>query len=98
MRMYVQTVINTDALKEIPAPEEVEVEQEIIEEEQNVEDVETFTNDQYIQDTRIDVKPTLWERIKNMKLIRSIRYVMKIKVVLELPPALPEGKPEGQHN
>jgi len=30
-------------------------------------------------------KPSLWERIKNMKLIRGIRYLMKIKVVLELP-------------
>ncbi len=86
-----------DALKEIPAPEEVNIEDEIIEEQQNFEDA-SVTNDQYIKDTRIDVKPTLWERIKNMKLIRSIRYVMKIKVVLELPPALPEGKPEGQHN
>ncbi|MBR2704290.1 MAG: hypothetical protein IKE91_02360 [Clostridia bacterium] len=33
----------------------------------------------------IETKPTLWERIKNMKLIRGIRYLMKIKVVLELP-------------
>lgn len=33
----------------------------------------------------IETKPTLWQRIKNMKLIRGIRYLMKIKVVLELP-------------
>lgn len=33
----------------------------------------------------IETKPSLWERIKNMKLIRGIRYLMKIKVVLELP-------------
>lgn len=33
----------------------------------------------------IDTKPSLWERIKNMKLFRGIRYLMKIKVVLELP-------------
>jgi len=33
----------------------------------------------------VDAKPSLWERIKNMKLIRGIRYLMKIKVVLELP-------------
>lgn len=34
-----------------------------------------------------DVTPrlSLWERIKNMKLVRGIRYLMKIKVVLELP-------------
>ena len=33
----------------------------------------------------VETKPSLWERIKNMKLIRGIRYLMKIKVVLELP-------------
>lgn len=87
-----------EALKEIPAPEEkIEEETTAIEEVQQDSVDIVAENDQYIQDTRIDVKPSLWERIKNMKLIRSIRYVMKIKVVLELP-ALPEGKPEGQHN
>ena len=39
--------------------------------------------DQYVQN--VEAKPSLWERIKNMKLIRGIRYLMKIKVVLELP-------------
>lgn len=34
---------------------------------------------------KVETKPSLWERIKNMKLIRGIRYLMKIKVVLELP-------------
>ena len=48
-------------------------------------------NDMYMQETRFDVKPSLWERIKNTKLIRTIRYIMKIRVVLEFP-ALPEGK------
>lgn len=50
---------------------------------------------QYYEDTRINVKPSFWERIKNMKLIRTIRYLMKIKVVLELP-ALPEGRTENK--
>lgn len=39
--------------------------------------------EQYAQD--VEEKPSLWERIKNMKLFRGIRYLMKIKVVLELP-------------
>lgn len=58
-------------------------------------DVEDSLEDdaQYYEDTRINVKPSFWERIKNMKIIRSIRYLLKIKVVLELP-ALPEGKVE----
>lgn len=84
-----------EALKEIPVPEDVE--EEAVEEQPVAIQENEIMNEQYMQDTRINVKPSLWERIKNMKLLRTIRYVMKIKVVLELP-ALPEGKPEGQHN
>lgn len=50
-------------------------------------------NDMYMQETRFDVKPSLWQKIKNSKLIKSIRYIMKIRVVLEFP-ALPEGRGE----
>lgn len=50
-------------------------------------------NDMYMQETRFDVKPSLWQRIKSSKLVRTLRYIMKIRVVLELP-ALPEGKGE----
>lgn len=94
-----------DALKEIPVPEEIveQIEQENAKNVENseMEDFDDENNDEYIEDdfednqyyedTRINVKPSLWSRIKNMKIIRSIRYLMKIKVVLELP-ALPEGK------
>ena len=47
----------------------------------------------YYEDTRIDVKPSLWQKIKNSKFVRTIRYIMKIRVVLEFP-ALPEGRGE----
>ena len=50
--------------------------------------------EQYPAETTFNVKPTLWERIKNSKLVRAIRYIMKIKVVLELPEALPAGRGE----
>lgn len=46
--------------------------------EDTVEDVMAYKE-------QVEDKPSLWERIKNMKLIRGIRYIMKIKVVLELP-------------
>ena len=91
-----------DALKEIPVPQEkIEQISEADELEQNNENVQIIDNSdnedaQYYEDTRIDVKPSLWQRIKNLKFIRTIRYLMKIKVVLELP-ALPEGKMEEQH-
>lgn len=55
----------------------------------NTEEVGSLLNEEpmdvmaYTQN--VETKPSLWERIKNMKLIRGIRYLMKIKVVLELP-------------
>ena len=60
---------------------------------ENQENQENIENTEYIEDTRVEVKPSLWERIKNMKLVRGIRYIMKIKVVLELPemPELPSS-------
>ena len=36
------------------------------------------------------VKSSLWNKIKNRKLVRTIKYALKIKVVLQLPEALPE--------
>ena len=47
-----------------------------------------------LQATRIDVKPSLWERVKQSKIVRAIRYVMKIRVVIDVPNALPEGRGE----
>ena len=77
-----------ESLKDIENVEQVnkieEKEQQAIE---NIQDSQEIQNEdtQYIEDTRLEVKPSLWDRIKNMKLIRGIRYIMKIKVVLELP-------------
>ena len=56
-------------------------------------DDDQILNDMYMQETRFDVKPSLWQRFINCKIIRTIRYVMKIRVVLEFP-ALPEGRGE----
>ncbi len=68
-----------DALKAIPAPIE-DMASEIIEE----------TADTYVPET-FEVKTTLWQRFKNSRFVKAIRYVMGIRVVLDLP-ALPEGK------
>ncbi|MBR2787178.1 MAG: hypothetical protein IKD76_06825 [Clostridia bacterium] len=85
-----------DALKEIPVPQD---KLEKIENEDNAQNIEETENADihYYEDTRVNVKPSLWERIKNMKIIRSIRYLMRIRIVLELPSALPEGKDDEQH-
>ena len=48
---------------------------------------------EYIEQTTFEVKPSLWQRFKNSKFVRAIKYVMRIKVVLDYP-ALPEGRGE----
>ena len=73
-----------DALKEIPVPAE-EVKEAPV---QAVEEVA----EEYVPET-FEVKPSLWQRFKNSKFVRAIKYVMSIRVVLDLP-ALPEGKTE----
>ena len=75
-----------EALKGIPAPLEDN------EEAKANSIAETVEEDKYIKQTRFEVRPSLWQRIKNSKLIRTIQYVCKIKVVLSLPEALPDGK------
>ena len=68
-----------DALKGIPTPVEEEKVEAVVEEQQYV--AETF-----------EVKPSLWQRIKQSKLVRAMTYVLKIRIRLELPDALPEGR------
>ena len=74
-----------EALKGIPAPVVEENKAKV----NNI--VETTEDEEYIEQTRFEVKPSLWQRIKNSKLVRTIQYICKIKVVLSLPEALPEG-------
>ena len=118
-----------DALKEIPAPAEEVVEEQVepivepiqkakkvkakkekkvnvaaIAEPSNVEKVkqqpklepvqkvEKPQQEQYVAET-FEAKPSLWQRFKNSKFVRTIKYIMSIRVVLEVP-ALPEGKSE----
>ena len=50
---------------------------------------------QYEQETTFEVKPTLWQKFKNSKIVRAATYLFKIKVRIELPSnALPEGRGE----
>ena len=87
-----------DALKLIPAPQEdaeevVEEKIETVEQPkaqilQQAQPVEQDT--QYYESTRVEVKPSLWQRFKQSKFVRTIKYIMKIKVVLDIP-ALPSA-------
>ena len=91
-----------DALKGIPTPaEEVEPVVEQAKVEQKVskkEKVKANANvdvdleqQQYEQEVTFEKKPSLWQRFKNTKLVRAIRYITKIRIVIQYP-ALPEGK------
>ncbi len=50
------------------------------------------TND-FFTETRFETKPSFWQRFKNSKFMRTLKYIMQIKVVLDYP-ALPEGRGE----
>ena len=87
-----------DALKLIPAPQEDAEEiveeqvqtkpvQEIKEVKENkkaekLQILETPAQDTYYEETRVEVKPSLWQRFKQSKFVRTIKYIMKIRVVL----------------
>ena len=86
-----------DALKLIPTPEEnvqpVQYDEDIEPLSAETTTVaEEIQNKEYLEQTRVDVKPSLWQRIKNSKVVRAISYIMKIKVIVEVPDALPEKK------
>lgn len=78
-----------DALKLIPTPQEDEMDA-IIDEAAEILKEE---NKKYIEETTFEVKPSLWQRIKESKFGRTIRYIFKVRVVLDVP-ALPEGREE----
>lgn len=78
-----------DALKSIPTPvEEVENQQEI----QEVQQVQE--EQQYIQETTFETKPSLWQKFKNSKFVRAMKAITRIRIVIDAPNALPEGRGE----
>ena len=78
----------------VEEPKEEKAEVKVAEEVKTVEPIinEVETKETYEPET-FEAKPSLWQRIKNSKFVRTIKYIMSIRVVLEIP-ALPEGKSE----
>lgn len=72
-----------EALRGIPTP--------IFEQktEEKVKEVEELS--EYIEETRFEVKPTLWERVKQSKFVQVIKRLTRIRIVFDVP-ALPEGR------
>ena len=82
-----------DALKLIPTPQEevAPVEEANAVEEKLINEIVANEKAAYAEETTFEVKPSLWQRIKQSKVVRAIRYAFKVRVVLDLP-ALPEGR------
>ena len=79
-----------EALKVLP-PIAYEEEQNIVSEKVQEQIAE---QDNYIEETRFEVKPSLWERIKNSKIGKAITYVFRVRVRLDV--GLPEGRGENK--
>lgn len=58
------------------------------------DDIEDEELQEYQESITFEKKPSLWQRIKNSKLGRAVSYVLKIRIRIELPDALPEGRGE----
>ena len=54
-------------------------------------ETESSIDNLYFEETRFEARPTLWQKIKNSRFVRTIKYIMQIRVVLDYP-ALPEGR------
>lgn len=89
-----------DALKSIPVPVEEIVEEQPQEQIQapvlpleSQEQPQIQEQQQYIEQTTFETKPSLWERFKKSKLVRAVKAITRIRIVIE-PEALPEGRGE----
>ena len=67
---------------------------EVSENEVDEIEVEEQELQEYQESVTFEKKPSLWQRIKNSKLGRAISYVCRIRIRIELPDALPEGRGE----
>ena len=97
----VDTISEEKVVEEVAALENTEVAK--VEEKQTVSQVVSVSENQeeekrqiqeYQESVSFDKKPSLWQRFKNSKIVRAFTYVFKIRIRIELPNALPEGKEE----
>ena len=72
-----------EALKDVPSPVDKE----------ELHQTEDTVQDTYVNETRFEVKPSLWQRIKTSKFVRAISSLTKIRIVIDNN-ALPEGRGE----
>ena len=78
-----------EALRGIPTPIFEEKEEKVSKAE--VASTEEEKLSEFVEETRFEIKPSLWARIKQSKFVQAIKRITKIRIVLDVP-ALPEGK------
>jgi len=86
-----------DALKSIPTPvEEAEekVSDVVVEEPQQENVIEPQLQQQYIEETTFETRPSIWQRVKNSKFAKALKAITRIRIVIDYSDALPEGRGE----
>ena len=86
-----------DALKLIPTPQDMVQEATVSQVDEVNEVLNTVPIEQqpqeeqeYYESTRVEVKPSLWQRFKNSKVVRALTFITRVKIVVDTP-ALPSG-------
>ena len=91
--------------KVVEAPEEKATEKKVVSQVVDIEETKPINElvdmyeennkaEEYEKSIMFEKKPSLWQRFKNSKLARVVSYVFKIRIRIELPNALPEGRGE----
>ena len=82
-----------EALRGIPTPVYDPKQEKAVKKAEVKETVEAKeeTLEEFIEETRFEVKPSLWERVKQSKLVQAIKRLTRIRIVIDVP-ALPEGR------
>ena len=82
-----------EALRGIPTPVYDPKQEKAVKEAEVKETVKAKeeTLEEFIEETRFEVKPSLWERVKQSKLVQAIKRLTRIRIVIDVP-ALPEGR------
>ena len=92
-----------DALKSIPTPIEEPIVQDVVEEQPQEQvqvqqavaaEEQQAQEQQYVQETTFEAKPSLWQRFKNSKFVRAVKAITRIRIVFDYSDALPEGRGE----
>ena len=94
----VEKVATTKKAEKVVIPEKVSKATRVakpiipVQEIEEVEDQEELLD--YTAATTFNTKRSLWQRIKESKFMRAATYIFRIKIRIELPNALPEGRGE----